>query len=70
MVGHQHIGMDNAGTFDGILSQPVEVKTVILIGKKTGLTIIPSLNYMQRDTGQNKTRATWHKRKMAMKMEY
>ena len=34
----------------GILHQPVQIKALILIDKKTGLTVVPALYDVQRDS--------------------
>jgi hypothetical protein len=44
MIGHQDIGVYRAACAAGIFLQPVQIKAVIFISKKTGLAVIPTLD--------------------------
>lgn len=54
MVGHQHVSMNAATGLAGVLSQPVEIETIILVGDKAGLAVITTLNQVQRSVWQRK----------------
>ena len=60
MVGHQHVSMNAATCLAGILGQPVEIKTVILVGEKAGLAVVATLNQVQRGVWQRKAWAARH----------
>lgn len=60
MIGHQHIGMDPTAGFSGTHAKTVQIKPEILFGKKTGLSIIATLNDVQGNAGERKARASRH----------
>jgi hypothetical protein len=51
VVGHQAIGVQGNITLARILTQPVEIKAAIVIGKEHRLTIHATLNDVLRNTG-------------------
>jgi hypothetical protein len=51
VVGHEGIGMDVAVPIGSRFFQPVEEDVVILLGKKTGLSIDAALNDVLRHSG-------------------
>lgn len=60
MIGHQHVRMNAATGLPGILGQPVEIDTVILVGNKASLAVIAALNQVQRRVWQRKAGAAGH----------
>jgi hypothetical protein len=57
MVRHQRIGMNLAPVTLGPQPQPVQVKTIIVLGKETRLAVIASLHDMLRQSGKIQARA-------------
>jgi hypothetical protein len=48
MVGHHHPGMYIHPELCGIILEPTCISTVILIGNKAGLPVVPTLDDMNR----------------------
>jgi len=53
--------MDSAACLAGILGQPIEVATIILIGKEAGLAVVAALDEMDRNIWQGDAGAARHK---------
>lgn len=60
VIGHQDKGMDQAACAFGIVHQPVEIKQIVLIGKKTGLPVVAALDDMKRYTRGNDSGSSRH----------
>jgi hypothetical protein len=60
MVGHQHVGVDQAAALVGILLQPVEIDAVVFIAHEAALAVVAPLDEVQRDTGKNDARTAGH----------
>ena len=52
MIGHQHIGMDMAVVGFRDVFQCVQIKSVILLTKETGLTVIAPLYDVLGNAGE------------------
>jgi len=50
VVGHEYVGVNNTVPIGSRFLQPVEVAVVVLLGKKTGLSVDAALNNMLRDS--------------------
>src|SRR3990167_1112496 len=44
MIRHQHISMNPAASLIGVLSQPIQIAKIILIGKEARLAVIATLD--------------------------
>jgi hypothetical protein len=53
MIRHQHERMHLTANILGVLTQPVQIKKIILIRHKTDLAIIAALNEVQRNPRQH-----------------
>lgn len=51
VISHQYVGMNTAACLGCVFMQPVQVKTVILVSIKTRLTVVTTLDNVQRDIG-------------------
>ena len=60
MVGHEHIGMDDAIAHVAVFLEPFQITTIVFVGKKAGLAIVAALDDMQRDVGGGESRSSWH----------
>jgi len=52
MVGHEHIGVQDTTAFLEGLAQPVAVGQVVIFTEETGITVVPSLDDVQRHTAR------------------
>jgi len=53
MIFHQNIGMHQAVCIFRILLQPVKIKQIVIIMEKAGLPVIPTLDDMEWNIGNN-----------------
>lgn len=61
VVGHQHVGMNPTARFVGVFGQPIPIKTVILVGKKAGLTVVAALDQVEWHIRQRDASAAGHR---------
>ncbi len=60
MVGHQHVSVNEATAVFRVLFQPVEIQSIVFIGKEARLAIIAALNQMERHSRKGDTWPSWH----------
>src|SRR5882672_1809487 len=60
VIGHEHVGVNNAAKLPGKLFQMTKIKRVIFISVEAGAMVVAPLDQMQREASQSKTRATGH----------
>ncbi len=60
MVGHQHVSVNEATAVFRVLFQPVEIQSIVFIGKEARLAVIAALNQVQWYAGKSDTWPSWH----------
>jgi hypothetical protein len=65
MVGHLHIGMQRAGTGLECFAQPVAIRVIVLLGKKTRFAVVAALDDMERESGKMDAWAAGHGESLA-----
>jgi hypothetical protein len=60
VVGHQAIRMDRALVLPAEMAEKREVREVVGIAPKAGVTVVAALNDMQCNTGQDQSRVPRH----------
>jgi hypothetical protein len=56
MVGHKYIGMKGTTVAASCLAKPIKVDAIIGFVKEQGISIVSTLNHVQRISGHKKTR--------------
>src|SRR5882672_11299920 len=60
VVRHEDVSMDRARIARGKLAQMMQVTAVVVIGEEANAAVIPTLDDMQRGTGDSQTSAAGH----------
>ena len=60
MVGHQNKGMNCTTCAFCIFFKPIDIKKIIFLCKKTGLSVVTPLNDVEGNVRYNYSGSSWH----------